>query len=240
MRRALLLPLTLAALLAPAATTSSHPGHGFLAVSIKGFAFNPPEIQAVQSDTVVWFWDGADRNHSVTADPGQAEQFDSDPSGPPTQDTHKPSEGFQHQFSQVGTFTYFCKVHAGMKGRVVVSPLQGGPAPPDTTPPTLSRVVAKPAQFCTKRSKRCSKRGTVLEFGLSEKADVLVEVRRRKGKRAVGKVVDALDPRGRVGANRVKLPGSALKPGGYRIEVTATDAQGNSSDPKFVNVTVRR
>jgi plastocyanin len=240
MRRALIAAAAGAGTLVLAAPTASHPGHGFLSVSIKNLSYTPAEVQALQGDTVVWFWDGNDRNHSVTADPGQNEAFDSDPNGPPDQNTHKPSEGFQHTFTQAGTFTYHCKVHAGMKGRVVVAPQDGTPAPPDTTAPALSAVTAKPRTFCTKRSRRCKKRGTVLQFTLGEAADVLVEIRRRKGKRAVGGVVDALDPRGKVGLNRVRLSGPGLKPGGYRITVTATDAQGNTSRARRLNVTVRR
>ena len=239
MRRALLAMLTTLLVLLPAAVTSSHPGHGFLSVSIKNFAYSPQEVQAQQGDTVLWFWDGNDRNHSVTSDPNQNETFDSDPNRTPTQDTHKASEGFQHTFTQVGTFTYHCKVHPGMAGKVVVAPLSSQP-PPDTTAPALSAVTAKPRTFCTKRSKRCRKRGVLLEFTLGEAADVLVEVYRRKGNRATGDAVDALDPRGKVGRNRVRLPGGSLKPGAYKVTVVATDAAGNSSKARSVNVTVRR
>lgn len=239
MRRSVLATTVLAAVLVPAATTSSHPGHGFLPVSIKNLSYNPAEVQAVQGDAVIWFWDGNDRNHSVTADAGQAESFDSDPDGPPNQDTHKPSEGFQHTFTQIGTFTYFCKVHSGMRGRVVVGP-GNGQAPPDVTAPALSAVTAKPRTFCTKRSRRCKRRGTVLEFTLGEAGSVLVEVRRRRGNRAVGDVVDAFDPLGKVGLNRIRLPAGRLKPGAYRFTVTATDEEGNTSKARRVDVSVRR
>jgi plastocyanin len=239
MRRVVLLSALFALPLVAPAATSSHPGHGYLPVSIKNFAYNPQVTQAAQGDTVIWFWDGDDRNHSVTADAGQAEQFDSDPNGPPSQSTHQPSEGFQHQFTQVGTFTYYCKVHPTMKGRVEVQPLSGV-APPDSTPPAISRVTAKPAKFCTKKSHHCTRKGTVLTFTLGEQADLLVEIRRRRGKKAYGKVVDALDPIGAVGTNKVKVSGAHLKPGTYRISVIATDASGNSSKTQRVDVTVRR
>lgn len=239
MRRVTLLSALFALPLLLPATTASHPGHGYLPVSIKNFAYSPNVVQAAQGDSVVWFWDGDDRNHSVTADPGQSEQFDSDPDGPPSQTTHKPSEGFQHQFTQVGTFTYFCKVHTTMKGRVEVQPLSGA-APPDATPPAISRVTAKPARFCTRRSRNCRRPGMVLTFTLGEQADVLVEFRRRRGTKAYGRVVDALDPRGKVGVNRIRVRGARLRPGAYRVSVIATDQAGNSSKTQRVNVTVRR
>lgn len=240
MRRRAALPIAAAALLVPAAPTASHPGHGYLPVSIANFAYSPATLDAQVNDVVIWFWDGADRNHSVSADPGQDEAFDSDPDGPPTQETHKPSEGFQHRFTQVGSFTYSCKVHPTMKGTVRVAPAPGGEAPPDITAPALSRVVAKPARFCTKRSRRCRRKGTVLEFTLGERADVLVEFHRVRNGKAYGREVDALDPRGKPGRNRVRVDGARLKPGRYRVSVTATDVAGNSSRTRRLYVTVRR
>lgn len=223
-----------------AAPTVSHPGHGYLPVSIKNLSYSPATLDALQGDTVIWFWEGADRNHSVTADPGQDEVFDSDPAGPPSQSTHSSSDSFSHRFTQVGTFNYHCKVHPSMRGTVRVAPFGGGEAPPDETAPALSKVVAEPSRFCVRRGRRCRRPGTVLEFTLGEKADVLIEIRRRKGSRSHGGVVDALDPRGRVGRNRVKLRGGRLKPGAYRLSVVATDAAGNSSRTRRVDVSVRR
>lgn len=234
------MPIAVAGLLAAAAPTASHPGHGYLAVSIRDLSFNPRTVEAVQGDTVMWFWDGPDRNHSVTADPDQSELFDSDPDGPPDQNTHKPSEGFPHRFTQVGSFTYHCKVHPTMRGTVNVAPQAGGPPPPDTTAPSLSAVVAKPSRLCTQRSRRCKRKGTVLEFTLGEKADLVIAVRKRRGKRAYGRVVDAIEPRGKVGLNRVKLAGGRLGPGSYRLTVVATDVAGNSSRARRVDISIRR
>lgn len=222
-----------------AAPTSSHPGHGFLSVSVGNLQYTPATIDAVVGDSVIWFWDKSDRNHSVTSDPGSPEIFDSDPGGPPTQSSHAEGDAFTHLFQQEGEFGYFCKVHAGMRGVVRVGP-RPATTPPDTTAPALGRLTAHPTSFCARRAKGCKKVGTELRFTLGEAADVLVEVRRLRNGRSSGGVVVAQDPRGKVGPNKVRLRTRRLKPGRYRVTVVATDAAGNSSRVRGVNVRVVR
>src|SRR5919205_1172382 len=99
-------------------------------VSISNFAFMPPSITITEGDAVKWTWAGPDTNHSVTASSGQAESFDSDPSGTPFTIDHPKGFTFSHTFNTPGTFTYFCKVHSYMTGKVTVT-LPGGGPPPD-------------------------------------------------------------------------------------------------------------
>lgn len=211
--------------LALPAWAGSHPGHSVPQVSIGNFAYGPDTVNVFTTDTVLWFWDGTDRNHSVTADPGQAEAFDSDP-GRDTAVEHPRNEAFQHTFNTAGTFTYYCKTHPFMRGKVIVTPSPR--APTDTTDnvaPEVVNVEARPQSF-TRRS--------LLTFVLTEPADLRIDV--KKGR----KRVRSQDATGVLGENRLRLKAGRLKPGSYSVAVIATDPAGNSSKPGQVRVRVRR
>jgi hypothetical protein len=80
------------AVLALPGAAAAHPGHGPEQVLVGRGAFTLPKVTIGTGDTVVWLWSGPDLVHSVTADPGQAESFDSDPSGtagPPRHDARR-------------------------------------------------------------------------------------------------------------------------------------------------------
>src|SRR5688572_27978802 len=101
-----------------AGTGEAHPGHGSVAVEIAFQAYSPADAEVIVGDSVVWTWTGPDTNHSVTSDPGQADRFDSDPTGTPA---HPAGDTFVHTFNEVGTFRYHCRVHPTMTGKVVVT-----------------------------------------------------------------------------------------------------------------------
>ena len=76
-------------------------------------------------DTVRWIWD--DEDHSTTSVSGIAEQWDS---GMP----HDIGFTFDHTFTNLGTFWYYCEMHGfdngdgtadGMAGTVTVVPAPG-------------------------------------------------------------------------------------------------------------------
>jgi plastocyanin len=82
---------------------------GASAVSIKGFAFNPPELKVAKGATVrVTNDDGV--THTWTADD---KSFDSGQlaSGKST----------THTFDTAGSYSYHCEIHKNMKGTIVVS-----------------------------------------------------------------------------------------------------------------------
>ena len=136
---------------------------------------------------MIWFWEGGlFRNHSVTADPGQAEQFDSDPAGLPTGTSHPPGQGFIHTFNHVGTFAYHCKVHPEMRGTIEVIPL----AQPGRQP-RLTKLRVKAG-------------GATARFKLSRAGDIVARIAKLRGGGA--KVVDTFSKRGREGQNKLKLP----------------------------------
>jgi plastocyanin len=190
------------------AARAAHPGHGPGEVLVGLGRFRPGSITVATDDTVLWFWDGPDLNHTVTADPGQAESFDSDPTGVPL---HPAGDVYSHRFTRQGSFTYFCRVHPDtMRGTVEVVE----PPPVDRIRPRLSRVRANGA---TRR----------LKFTTSEPATVLARVERRRGGRwRMSLDFDVAADRGR---NRVRMPVAGLREGSYRVALVAYDGADNSS-----------
>jgi plastocyanin len=204
-------PLTLLAALAALAlcpsTAAPHAGHGAVFVSIGQFKYSPKTADAVTGDSVLWAWDGPERNHSVTADDGS---FDSDP-GKTDGIQHTESEGFAFRFDQPGTFTYHCKVHPSMTGKVVVT---GQPAGTDTTRPEILALRA-----------RRSGRSARVSLSLSEAADFSVRLR-RGGRTAVSRRFS-----GDIGEVTVRIPLKRVPGGRYTVLVIATDRAGNKSAP---------
>ena len=203
-------------------------------VTISNFQFMPASITIAQGDTVKWTWSGPDTNHSVTSRPGQADSFDSDPGNTPSSLDHPPGDTFSHTFNTPGGFSYICKVHSNMVGRVMVNG-PGGPGgqdpPPDTTAPKFSKVSVTAGRKCKKGQKNCKGRPTVLRFNLSEAATVKVRVPKHKA----ANVTRA----GKAGSNTIKFSTSKLPPGKWTLNLSATDAAGNTSPVKPVSVKVR-
>ena len=198
-------------------------------VHIKNFAFSPTPVTIAQGDTVTWHWDGPDTNHSVTSDPNQPDSFDSDPGRTPTSADHLPGSTFAHTFNTPGTFTYICKVHSFMTGKVNVTPPGGGP-PPDTTAPKVSGLKASGGKKCRRHAKHCKGKPTTVRFSLSEDATVKIA--------ASGKTRATVA--GHAGPNTVKISTKKLAPGKYTLVVTATDAAGNASLAAKTPVKVKR
>jgi len=203
-RRASLLLLLLPAV------AHAHPGHGPAIVQVGvglDNRFDPRSVTVGVGDTVIWRW-GSGFNHSVTADDGV---FDSG---------SRTSGEFTHRFTEEGTFGYHCTVHpTQMSGQVTVVSVAGA----DVEPPRLSQV-------------RVSRRGRRhrIHFTLSERADVLARIQRRK------RTVRAFDIAARAGANRSRVRTRGLDPGRYRIALTAFDAADNRSATLTARLRVRR
>jgi plastocyanin len=222
--RPALIPVTLLALGAGASPALAAD------VTISNFAFDPSTTTITQGDTVTWTWAGPDTNHSVTADPNQADTFDSDPGGPPNSLTHPPGSTFAHTFNTSGTFTYLCRVHSFMTGKVVVKG-PGGEPPPDTTAPAISKASATGGRKCKKGVKNCKAKPTTVRFTLSENATVKLAVPKHPAANLTRSF--------KAGARNVKLSVKKLPPGKYTVKLTATDAAGNASPAKPVKVKVR-
>ena len=218
-----------------ASPAAAHPGHGPVTVLAENFAYDPANVVVGLGDSVVWYFNGAiDRNHSITSEPGQADQFDSDPgvANPP----QKPrSSYYARVFRVTGKFRYFCKNHAGMRGTVEVRSVSGTV---DDVPPTLSAARLSRARVCARRTAGCRSNHATLSFQLSEPADVVARVQRRRT--GGWRTVKVLDFAGRRGANRRRIGFRGLKPGRHRLLLRAYDAAGGKSPTAKVGFRVRR
>ncbi len=156
-------------------------------VKVADFVFAPANLSIKLGDVVKWSWTGEDVNHSVTATAGQAESFESHPGAKISEVTKAPAGGsFSHVFTHEGTFTYLCRVHPGMTGKVTVG----------AAPLRVRIVKVKRGTGSLRVSYRLTKRAAV-------KAIVY-----KGAKRVVTKAV-----KGRAGANsvRIVLPKSARR-----------------------------
>jgi plastocyanin len=93
----------------PSAAEGADAAAESLAVAIKDFAFNPPEITVPVGGSVTWTNDDP-APHTATGLDREALQ-----SG-----TLAQGESFTQTFDTAGTFDYFCEFHANMKGSIVV------------------------------------------------------------------------------------------------------------------------
>lgn len=115
-----------------AASPASNAPPATAQVDIKGIAFSGP-VTIRPGGSVTWTnKDGF--AHTVTADPGQAVNFDS-------KDV-QPGATFSMTFAQAGTYAYHCNIHASMHGTVVVS--TGAATPPTSPTPKASATSTAP------------------------------------------------------------------------------------------------
>jgi glucose/arabinose dehydrogenase/plastocyanin len=86
-------------------------------------AFSPNPVTVKVGDTVTWTNDD-NQPHTVTSgngsdDANMGKAFDSGLSGPSALSTK--GKTFQHQFTEAGSYPYFCQLHPMMIGKIVVS-----------------------------------------------------------------------------------------------------------------------
>jgi plastocyanin len=96
-------------------------------VRIGGFAFEPSRIEVDQGTSVTW----TNRDailHTVTSGsgqkqgvPGVSKDKAASPSGLFHQEVNGEGSTFRFTFEEPGEFNYFCAIHPGMAGVVVVS-----------------------------------------------------------------------------------------------------------------------
>ena len=194
---------TAALVLLPAAVAGSHNGHSLTFVSVAQFEFAPTAVNVTTGDTVVWDFKGPDTNHSVTSDEGQIFTFYSDPEASPD---HPVDDSFAVTFPTAGTWTYHCKVHPSMIGKVVVTAA-------GSTRPALSDVRLLPEAHAL-----------VVRFKLNEPASIRATVRRLSGTTAVGRVLREADFSAPRGPSRRRLKLVGIKPGRYQVSLVAIDS----------------
>jgi hypothetical protein len=190
---------------------------------------------------VTWFWIGPDTQHSVTGLSANAAGIDSDPGdGAPD---HGVDDHFTVRFDTPGSYELHCKLHAIVRGTVVVAdrPGDGAPSPDpdpvsavDLTPPELTDVRwGGPVRF---------RRPTDLRFTLDDRARITFDVMRpRRGPDAL---VGTRRFDGHIGWNTWSFRGvlrhRRLTPGRYVALLVAADAAGNQTADVRLPFRVRR
>jgi plastocyanin len=203
-------------------------------VEIAHYHWSNPEVHVDLGEKVTWDWLGPDLAHSVTGISANDLQWDSDP-GTDAPD-HRAGDEFTLQFSQPGVYYFQCKLHAFVRGEVVVSDVPGnpfsdpGPQPPlniDVTPPTLGGIaLVRPSTGGTSgiaTSARISERGTL---------DAEYYRLNSKGRRVYNgyEVWKTF-----IGINHFRLGARwkhfRARPGRYLAVLRATDRAANTSKP---------
>lgn len=223
MRRLVATGGLVAALVVAPAPTLGHPGHGPTEVYVADNILSPGTATIATGDTVVWKWYGPVANHSVTADPGQPESFDSDPGKQPAEIDHATGFVFTHTFTRLGRFTYRCRVHPAMRGTVLVI----APVAPDVIGPRLTKVSLRPNRICARHTSRCRRSRSYLRLTSSEPASIVGRIdRRKRGRWRLARTLSFHAPKGRF---RTRLRLNGLQPGPFRLRLVAYDNSDNSS-----------
>lgn len=94
-------------------------------VAIEDFAFAPKSLSVDVGSTVVWT-NADDILHTVTSGrgqkqgvPGVTEDKDARPDGTFDQEVEL-DDAFEFTFDEAGTYRYYCAIHPGMTGSIVV------------------------------------------------------------------------------------------------------------------------
>jgi plastocyanin len=203
-------------------------------VSISEFAWSVPRVQVDLNEKVTWDWIGPDLAHSVTGRSANALAWDSDPgTGSPS---HRAGDAYTLQFTQPGSYLFQCKLHASVRGEVVVSALAGnpdsdpGPRPPlklDRRPPTLGAVALRREHFR-------GAAGVATSLRISDRGTLDAEYYRlgSKGRRAYSGYKTW---RTFIGINRIRLGARwkrfRARPGRYEVVLRVLDSAGKVSKP---------
>jgi hypothetical protein len=183
---------------------------------------------------VTWDWLGPDLAHSVTGISANAVQWDSDAGTDAP--AHRAGDSFTLQFTQPGTYLFQCKLHAAVRGEVIVSAVPGDPASDpgpraplnlDLKPPTLGSI--------SMRGQRVTgTRGIGFSAQISERGSLDAEYYRlgRQGRRVYNGFKTW---RTFIGINHLRLGARwghfRARPGRYLAVLRATDEAANESKP---------
>ena len=111
---------------APAAESSS--ASDAVTINVRGIAYEPAELEVTAGTTVTWVNFDKGVTHTVTSGvpqkqgvPGVAADKPARPDGVLDGELATNGEEFSYTFEDAGEYEYFCTVHAGMSGVVVVT-----------------------------------------------------------------------------------------------------------------------
>ncbi len=219
--------MLVAAVLVPAAALATN-----TRVEIANYAWSNKEVHVNLGEKVTWDWLGPDLAHSVTGISPNDLQWDSDPGTDAP--SHQAGDEYTIQFDEPGVYLFQCKLHAAVRGEVIVANVPGepnsdpGPRPPlnvDTLRPTLGEVAL--SRRTTKNTK-----GIKTSAHISEKGSLDAEYYRfnSKGKRVYNGYHSW---KTYIGINHFALGARwkhfRSKPGRYEAVLRVTDTANNVS-----------
>jgi len=228
--------------LAPAASAQQHVIQAVDGTAEQNYTDNrwSPQTTTIKAgETVTWSFAGTSALHNVAASGANwsptFRNGDSASGSPPA----------SYTFTKPGTYRFICEVHANtMYGDVVVTDASGNPPPPPPPPPLSEQPFPNDAgtpgafevhdalgpRLSRVRARRW-RDGTRLRFRIDEPAWVLVRVQRAR--------VTVKRRRTMVLRGTRRLTIRHLRPGAYRLVVSARDLSGNRSRVRRTRVTVR-
>jgi plastocyanin len=203
-------------------------------VSIFDYQWSNKEVHINLGEKVTWDWLGPDLEHSVTGMSANDLQWDSDPGTDVPH--HRAGDEYTLEFTQPGEYFFQCKLHAWVRGEVIVSDTPGnplsypGPRPPlniDLTPPTIGDVKLKKTKFK-------GIKGTKMRASISERGSLDAEYYRldSKGHRVYNGYHEWPTY---IGINSFPLAARwkhfKARPGHYVAVLRATDQSNNTAKP---------
>ena len=84
-------------------------------ISISNYQWSDDDLHLDLGEHVTWYWTGPDTMHSITGQPPNATQWDSDPGTLPQ---HNIGDDYQLSFDQPGIYHFQCKIHSLVAGTV--------------------------------------------------------------------------------------------------------------------------
>ncbi len=136
-------------------------------IGISNYAWSRGDIQVDRGEHVTWYWVGPDLMHSVTGQPPNALQWDSDAGiGQPM---HPLGDSWSVTFDTPGTYVFQCKLHSSVRGTVTVSNSPGNPGLEPDPVPALQVDTSRPVVSDLRLERRTFKRRTVLSFALDKR-----------------------------------------------------------------------
>ena len=203
-------------------------------VSIANYAWSRPQVHVDLGEKVTWDWLGPDLAHSVTGISPNAVQWDSDPGTDAP--AHRAGDSFTLQLTQPGEYFFQCKLHAAVRGEVIVSGVPGNPDSDPGPQPPLNLDLKAPTLGSMTLAKRQTRGGGGLGFSvqISERGTLDAEYYRlnSEGRRVYNgfRTWQTF-----IGINHLRLGARwkhfRARPGRYLAVLRATDEAANESKP---------
>jgi plastocyanin len=100
--------LTIGVALALLGPAQAHPAAAAIHIAIIDFAFEPAEQTIAIGDTITWQNDGNEPHNVIDAEGGWESP------------TLLNGQTYAFTFATAGTYTYYCSIHSGMLGTIIV------------------------------------------------------------------------------------------------------------------------